>query len=627
VFVFYSADTRGVWALKVPVNLLNPAQPGAAVNASNLAYTPDAVEFGDGIVYLLSRGNLSVFRWSVTEQRYLDTIPLTEAATHLAYTKSNGRLYVGYPSGRITYFAAGLPGSEVGFVNLAGATQGLVAAGQFVFAAAANGGQGVHYIFDAFGALLSSKGSYLSSEFIWSEANQKMYFLRDGISPNDILWEDIDVTGKLGTVKDSPYHTSTGIAHPIRVSQDGSAVILGSGWLYEGVSLDMIGRLPYVINDALWADGKLYTLVDLSGRTEMQLWTGLDFSTYKAKSLSGTPIRFFDTGNGLLTITAVSGKPQFDVQAYAITSDPIPNPTPTPAPTPVPMAAAVRTGLTMLSQSGDYIGQGRSYFYVPPGATFGASKNYGNSVTVSVSQGSSSWTLNFAAPNEVPMTARVYSGAVRFPFHGPNQPGLSVSGEGRGSNELSGFFSVKQVIYSENSIVSFWATFEQHSERGVPALTGEIRFNADVPVDPTPTPTATPEATPTATPEATPTATPEATPTATPTVTPIPSAPRPTPASPPLDNADRVPPRVTVSGGRKRRAPYPFVVLSGTANDNRSVKRVEIQTGEGAFFPASGSPRRWYQLLDLKPGRNVFRVRAVDSSGNISNVKQAVVTY
>ena len=44
---------------------------------------------------------------------------------------------------------------------------------------------------------------------------------------------------------------------------------------------------------------------------------------------------------------------------------------------------------------------------------------------------------------------------------------------------------MKKVIYGSNGkLISFWATFIQHSEGGASALTGEIKFNAGATVAP-----------------------------------------------------------------------------------------------------------------------------------------------
>jgi hypothetical protein len=140
---------------------------------------------------------------------------------------------------------------------------------------------------------------------------------------------------------------------------------------------------------------------------------------------------------------------------------------------------------------------------------------------------------------------------------------------------------------------------------------------------PTPTPTATPTSTPT--PTATPGESPSPTATPTPTITPgqpEPSTPTPEPTP---DNTDRVPPRVKVEGPATRTAQFGFVILSGSATDNRAVQRVEIRKGSGVYKRTSGKPSFWYQLLDLDPGRNTFFVRATDSSGNVSKEVRVVV--
>jgi VCBS repeat-containing protein len=57
-------------------------------------------------------------------------------------------------------------------------------------------------------------------------------------------------------------------------------------------------------------------------------------------------------------------------------------------------------------------------------------------------------------------------------------PGLNVSGNGRGSNTLTGNFTVTQALYAaDGKVLRFAASFEQHSEGLAPALTGEIKFN------------------------------------------------------------------------------------------------------------------------------------------------------
>jgi hypothetical protein len=148
-------------------------------------------------------------------------------------------------------------------------------------------------------------------------------------------------------------------------------------------------------------------------------------------------------------------------------------------------ASGQNTGLVMDSPQGDYIGGGLNYYYAPADGTFAASKNFSNGVTISFNGNSHNWHLDFAAPGGVLLTPGTYDGAARFPFQSSNQPGLSVSGDGRGSNTLIGSFTVKEIVYGAGStIVAFDATFSQRSEGFGPPLTGEVLFNASGPLPP-----------------------------------------------------------------------------------------------------------------------------------------------
>lgn len=146
----------------------------------------------------------------------------------------------------------------------------------------------------------------------------------------------------------------------------------------------------------------------------------------------------------------------------------------------IPAHAQV-TSLTMTSDPGDYIGGGQTYIYTEADGQFGAQVNSDQSVSLSFITPNYThwWYLDFAAANGVPLTVGTYAGAVRFPFQGANQPGLSVYGDGRGCNTLTGTFQVLEATYGPaNDVLSFDAIFEQHCEGSAPALRGEIRYNA-----------------------------------------------------------------------------------------------------------------------------------------------------
>jgi hypothetical protein len=155
-------------------------------------------------------------------------------------------------------------------------------------------------------------------------------------------------------------------------------------------------------------------------------------------------------------------------------------------------AQAAVTSLTLDGEPGDFIGGGQHLFFTDADGTFSARKNFSNGVGVFFNTPSFNhfWSLDFAAADGQPLAVGAYPLAVRWPFMGPGQPGLSVFGDGRGCNTLTGSFQVLELSFdAAGEVASFRATFEQHCEGGPAALRGEIRFNATIVVELTAPPT------------------------------------------------------------------------------------------------------------------------------------------
>jgi hypothetical protein len=153
----------------------------------------------------------------------------------------------------------------------------------------------------------------------------------------------------------------------------------------------------------------------------------------------------------------------------------------------------VTTGtLSFSGDSGDYISGGKSYSYdTSKGDALDVSSAKGSTFSLRITGYNGDWwTLDLDAPGSpdrpVPGQSAVlvpgtYSPAHRYPFNGTG-PGLDLSGNGRGCNELTGSFTITKAVFSGSYVQSFDATFEQHCENGTTAARGQVHIaNAPAP--------------------------------------------------------------------------------------------------------------------------------------------------
>lgn len=149
-----------------------------------------------------------------------------------------------------------------------------------------------------------------------------------------------------------------------------------------------------------------------------------------------------------------------------------------------PAAAATTTPAAVTkyshtSRPGDYIGQGATVSYTPKTATItaGGTAEY---VRFRAWADDTWWDVDLAAPQGEKLHPGVYRNAERAAFRTGRSPGLDVSGDGRGCNEVYGQFSVNQIeTDADGAITLLEATYTQHCESATsPALTGVVKYRA-----------------------------------------------------------------------------------------------------------------------------------------------------
>ncbi|MFF2136737.1 hypothetical protein [Streptomyces sp. NPDC058193] len=141
--------------------------------------------------------------------------------------------------------------------------------------------------------------------------------------------------------------------------------------------------------------------------------------------------------------------------------------------------------LAFSGDEGDWISGGESYAYSTDSqdtvSVTGSSDNRVVSVSVAGANGDW-WYLDLAAPAGATLAPGTYDGATRYPFNEAAEPGLDLSGNGRGCNTLTGTFTVTAIEFGPRGYVEeLDASFEQHCEGGGSAARGEVHIDNPAP--------------------------------------------------------------------------------------------------------------------------------------------------
>lgn len=318
ILAFYvdSGKPQGVGIINVRLSDLNPENPGDPVDPVGALYTPDKAMLGaDGVLYLFSRKFQSIFRWDVATRQYLETIPLAVLPSDVTYSAAHEKIYTAIETGEIRVVDPAVsPVTEVPFYNLPDKPLSIDYAGDFIFAVDPSGAWESHYVISKTGELLDSEEwRDYSREFEWCETTRKLYYFRDGTSPNDILQISIDENGIMSDDVDSPYHGGVGTMTPIRAKPDGSVVMLGSGEIFDGETLEREAyNLPQSIVDGEWmSDDALATVREYNGQTLVERYTS-NYGVADYALFNGAPHRIFPLTNGAALLVVIENEiPKF----------------------------------------------------------------------------------------------------------------------------------------------------------------------------------------------------------------------------------------------------------------------------------------------------------------------------
>ena len=324
---FYPVDTApGAASILVALNAIEPPPLHEEIDPNGHGYTPNAVLTASGLVYLLSAVDGLIFVWSPVAQEYVDVIPLSGSPDLMVYASGNNSLYLGHESGKITQVDLGAPLQDHPLVNTPNVLTGMSGTDDTLFVMNGNDAAAsrFQYMYDAAGSVIDSSSNtvHFSFEYVWEPVFRRIYCLGDNVSPSDLAFISVLEDGTFGITIDSPYHGDFPFFHPVRISPDGTRILVGSGRIFDD-QLNVVNFITETPVDAAWFDGDLHTVrPEGTLQSVVRRWAGPNYEPGPTVTVEGAPIALFALAEGLLVITEVNGAPAFSLLDASLTEIP-----------------------------------------------------------------------------------------------------------------------------------------------------------------------------------------------------------------------------------------------------------------------------------------------------------------
>lgn len=142
--------------------------------------------------------------------------------------------------------------------------------------------------------------------------------------------------------------------------------------------------------------------------------------------------------------------------------------------------------LILRSQPDDFVGQGQSFHHTYPTSGVTAQvRRLANGepaeLVFQLTPAGATYALLFFGTDQLGIAMQVgeYLDAERADFASPGHPGLDVSFQHRGCNQVTGSFTVMDATFTGQTIGSFAARFEQHCEGQPPTLVGFFQYQRE----------------------------------------------------------------------------------------------------------------------------------------------------
>ncbi|SDE71424.1 hypothetical protein [Myxococcus virescens] len=289
---------------------------GVVLGGAEFAFSyQDATLTSDGVIHFLDGNADRIRRLDLTTRSFLSAYVGTGDATSMAVASDGQTAYLAYTGGRIDAFTSTEDGTARFFAAAPASVSRMVVADRYLFTIDGSGAWGTHALYQrATGARVAAADWRSSAvSLLFSEANNTIYFADSGVSPQDLNRVQVDMeAGTLGAEIDSPYHGAYNLRAPLRLWPDGSAVVTGSGLLFNAADLTYRTSIGLSFVDIAFHGERLYLIDTVGDRTQLRVLNHR-FDILSAAYYPGAAQRVF-VHNGQLVLLTSTGSNGFQAR-------------------------------------------------------------------------------------------------------------------------------------------------------------------------------------------------------------------------------------------------------------------------------------------------------------------------
>ncbi|HPF41775.1 MAG TPA: hypothetical protein P5081_17560 [Phycisphaerae bacterium] len=278
----------------VTINVLNP-----------FAFDYVKVEMTNpGVVYFFDTAGDRIHRYDLATESFMPNLTVGADAQKFAVAPANDIAYVGYTGGRIEKIDLATGAASL-FTSVPTTPILLEVVDNYLWTIDSSGSWETHRLFRRSDGVQTFSDDWRNSSLdgVYAPTISRVFHFRDGTSPNDIIYADVDlVAGTLGTDHDSPYHGDYSFQHPMRLSTDESKVMVASGVLFNTSDLTYAGSIGFSYTDAQFYGSSLYVLQSAgSGSQVRELDAG--FNERHTYTMAGAPRSLLAWQGKILAVT------------------------------------------------------------------------------------------------------------------------------------------------------------------------------------------------------------------------------------------------------------------------------------------------------------------------------------